>query len=440
MYLRLIPALLLTAFAATLHAQAKRPSSLLPPRPAPGGSAGSTAAPGDWPQFRGPDRDDISKETGLLKQWPETGPKLLWTFKEAGLGYSGFSTSAGTLYTMGANDDGEEFLLAVDATTGTEKWRTMVGARYANKWGDGPRSTPTVDGDRVYALGAKGDLMCASTKDGKEIWKTSLVSDHGGKIQNWGYCESVLVKGDRVVCTPGGAKGTMLALDKMTGKTLWQTTEWTDDCQYASIVPISHNGTGQLIQLTQKSLAGVDFKDGKVLWQTPFPGAVAVIPTPIFKDGSVYVAAGYKVGCMMVNIGAGNQVTPVYQNTNMVNHHGGVVLVGDHLYGHSDGGGWTCQDWKTGEVVWAEKKLGKGAIHCADGMLYLLEESNGVKPATVVLIEASPSGWNEKGRFILETQTAQRAKDGRVWVHPVVSHGKLYLRDQELIFCFDVKA
>ncbi|MFZ4766209.1 MAG: PQQ-binding-like beta-propeller repeat protein, partial [Roseimicrobium sp.] len=348
---------------------------------------------------------------------------------------SGFSTSGGTLFTMGANENSEEELIALDAATGTEKWRTMVGARYANKWGDGPRSTPTVDGDRVYALGGKGDLLCASTADGKTIWKTSLVTDHGGKLQSWGYTESVLVKGDRVLCTPGGAQGTMLALDKMTGKKIWQTTEWTDPCQYSSIIAVSHNGAGQLIQLTMKTLAGVDYKDGKVLWQAPFPGATAVIPTPIFKDGNVYVAAGYNVGCMMVNIGTGNQITPVYQNTNMVNHHGGVILIGAHLYGYSDKGGWTCQDWKSGEIQWQEKKLGKGAIHSADGMLYLLEESSG----TVVLIEASPDGWKEGGRFKLDPQTTQRSPQGKIWVHPVVSNVKLYLRDQEIVYCFDVK-
>lgn len=434
MNIRLIPAFLLLAFAASLHAQAKRASSLLPPRQAPGG-AGATVAPGDWPQWRGPDRDDVSKETGLLKQWPSSGPKQLWTFNDAGLGYSGFSTSAGTLYTMGANDNGEEFLLALDAATGKEKWRTVVGARYPNKWGDGPRSTPTVDGDRVYALGGKGDLLCASTADGKKLWSASLTDDHGGKIQNWGYTESVLVKGDRVFCTPGGAQGTVLALDKMSGKKIWQSSEWTDPCQYASIIAVAHNGTGQLIQLTMKTLAAVDFKDGKVLWQTPFPGATAVIPTPIFKDGNVYVSAGYNVGCMMINIGAGNKVTEVYRNSNMVNHHGGVILVGDHLYGHSNAG-WTCQDWKTGEVKWVERgKLGKGAIHSADGMLYLLDEKKG----DVALIEASPNGWNEKGRFTLSPLSTQRSPSGGIWPHPVVSNGKLYLRDQEIIFCFDVK-
>jgi outer membrane protein assembly factor BamB len=439
MNIRLIPALMFLAFATLLHAQAKRPSSLLPPRPAPGGTgAAGVASPGDWPQFRGADRDDISKETGLLKKWPANdGPPRLWTNQDAGLGYSGFSVVAGTLYTMGANDDGEEYVIALDAATGKKKWSSTVGARLQNGWGDGPRSTPTVDGDRIYALGGRGNLVCMSAKDGKEIWKTSLMEDHGGKIQQWGFCESVLVKGDRVVCTPGGPKGTMLALDKMTGKRIWQTSDWTDECQYASILPVAHNGAGQLIQFTQKTLAGVDFNSGKVLWQTPFPGRTAVIPTPIFREGNVYVAAGYGIGCMMVNIGKDNSVTPVYQNTNMVNHHGGVILVGDHLYGFSDGSrSWTCQDFKSGEVVWAEKKLGKGAIHCADGMLYLLDEKSG----DVVLIEASPKGWNESGRFTLSPLSEKRNPKGGIWPHPVVSNGKLYLRDQEYIYCFNVKA
>ncbi len=429
MNIRLIPALLVFALSASLHAQAKKPAS--PPL-----TGGTAPAVGDWPQFRGADRDDISKETGLLKKWPTGGPKQVWTFQDAGLGYSGFSIVGGVLYTMGANNDAQEEVIALDAATGKQKWRTAVGARYPNRWGDGPRSTPTVDGDRVYALGGNGDLACLQTADGKELWKTSLVKDYGGKLQNWGYCESVLVKGDRVICTPGGAQGTMLALNKMTGEKIWQTTEWTDICQYASIVPASYNGAGQLIQLTMKTLAAVDYKDGKVLWSTPFPGATAVIPTPIFKDGNVYVAAGYNVGCMMISIDANNKVTPVYQNQNMVNHHGGVILVGDHLYGFSDRGGWTCQDWKTGEVKWAEKKLGKGAIHCADGMLYLLEEGTG----NVALIEASPNGWSEHGRFTLSPQTTQRSPQGKIWVHPVVSKGKLYLRDQEIVYCFDVKA
>jgi outer membrane protein assembly factor BamB len=184
-----------------------------------------------------------------------------------------------------------------------------------------------------------------------------------------------------------------------------------------------------------QSIAAVNAVDGKVLWKSEFPGKTAVIPTPIFSEGQVFVAAGYGVGCKSVKIGPGNEVTEIYSNTNMVNHHGGVLLHEGNLYGFSDGKGWTCMDLKTGEVKWQEKKaLKKGAIHYADGMLYLLEEDTG----TVALIEASPKGWKEQGRFTLSPQTTQRAKSGKIWVHPVVSGGKLYLRDQELLFCYDV--
>jgi len=397
-------------------------------------AAGFTQA-GDWPGFRGADRTDVQTETGLLKEWPEDGPKKAWMFEEGGLGYAGFSIVKGVLYTMGANDDFEEFLLALDAKTGEEKWRQPIGARYTNRWGDGPRGTPAVDGDRVYTLGARGDLICVSANDGKELWKTNLVEDHGGKLQNWGYTESVLVDGDRVICTPGGEQGTVLALNKMTGKKLWQTTEWTDVAQYSSPLVVDHQGVRQYIQRSMTNVAGIAADTGKILWKQPFAqGKVAVIPTPIYSNGKVYVSAGYGVGCMMFEIGANNPKV-IYENTNMVNHHGGVILVGKHLYGYSDKGGWTCQDFETGEVVWQEKKLGKGAVHFADGKLYLLEETSG----KVVLIDASPDGWKEHGRFTLEPQTEQRAKDGRIWTHPVVSNGMLYLRDQELIFGFDVK-
>lgn len=398
-------------------------------------SVASVTTAADWPTFRGADRRDVSTETGLLKQWPEGGPKKLWTSDKGGLGYSGFSVVEGALYTMGSRD-GNEFLLALDAATGREKWITNVGPVLANNWGDGPRGTPTVDDGRVYALSGQGDLLCANVKNGAVIWRAKM-TEFGGKVPSWGYTESVLVDGDKVICTPGGSQGTLLALDKLTGKKIWQSEGWDDPAQYASVIAADHGGSRQYIQLTMKHVGGVDAKTGKALWLSDWPGRTAVIPTPIFKDGKVYVASGYSVGCKLVELGSSSSPTDLWSNQNMVNHHGGVILVGDHLYGHSDGknGGWTCQDWKTGDVKWAEKKLGKGAIHCADGMLYLLEESSG----TVVLIEASPKGWSEHGRFKLEPQTTQRKPQGKVWTHPVVSNGKLYLRDQELISCFDVK-
>ena len=389
---------------------------------------------GDWPQWRGPDRNDLSKETGLLKQWPEGGPKQVWLFKDAGLGYAGYSIAGGKLFTMGARAD-KEFLIAVDVKDGKELWSTPIATTLKNGWGDGPRGTPAVDEDRVYALGGQGTLLCASVADGKELWRATMQS-LGGKTPGWGYTESVLVDGKQLLCTPGGDKGAVVALDKMTGKVLWQSGDFTDGAQYASIIAADLNGARQYIQLTMKSVVGLNSADGKTLWRADWPGRTAVIPTPIQRDGLVYVSAGYGVGCQMVKIDAGNQLNGVYTNKVMKNHHGGVILVGNHLYGHSDGPGWVCQDFKTGAEVWASKNLGKGAIAYADGMLYLLEEGSG----TVALVEASPKGWSEKSRFKLDPQTTQRNPQGRIWTHPVISNGKLYLRDQELLFCFDVKA
>ena len=397
--------------------------------------ASSLAQAADWPRWRGADFDDQSKETGLLKTWPADGPKKVWLFEDAGLGYSGFAVVGDTLFTMGSRD-ATEFVIAVDVKTGKEKWSAEAGPLLTNNWGNGPRSTPTVDGGKVYALSGKGHLSCLNAADGKLVWKVTM-EELGGKVPGWGYTESVLVDGNLVVCTPGGKQGALAAFDKNTGKKVWQSADWMDGAQYSSIVPASWNGVRQLIQLTGPNFGAVDAASGKLLWMTPFPGKTAVIPSPIFSDGHVFVAAGYGAGCKMVTLGAGNALTDDYSNTDMVNHHGGVLLYQGNLYGFCDGKGWTCMDFKTGTVKWQEKKaLKKGAVHLADGQLYLLEEDTG----TVVLADASPTGWKESSRFTLAPQTTQRSKSGKIWTHPVVSGGKLYLRDQELLFCFDVSA
>jgi outer membrane protein assembly factor BamB len=285
----------------------------------------------------------------------------------------------------------------------------------------------------VYALSGQGNLVCANVADGKVDWQQSL-TELGGKVPGWGYTESVLVDGDHVICTPGGSKGAVAALDKKTGKVVWQSTEFTDGAQYSSLVPATINGTKQYVQLTMQSIVGIAAKDGKQLWKAPWPGKTAVIPTPIVRDNLVYVTSGYGVGCKQIKIGPNNEVEAVYENKVMKNHHGGVILVGDYLYGHADAG-WTCQNFKTGEEVWNHRGFGKGAVGYADGMLYCLEEGSG----TVALVEASPAGWKEHGRFTLDPQTKIRSSQGRIWTHPVISNGKLYLRDQDLIYCYDVK-
>lgn len=397
-----------------------------------GASAGGGAAAGDWPQWRGPNRDDVSRETGLLKKWPAGGPKRTWVSEEAGLGYSGFSVVGGKLYTMGLFD-AEEKIICIDTATGKKAWESTVGPIYKNGWGDGPRATPTVVGGMVYATGGNGDLVCVNAESGKQVWSVSLTKDLGGKVQGWGYTESPLVDGDLVIVTPGGGKGTLAALNAKTGKLVWQTSDVSENAQYSSVIPIDHGGRRQYVQLLMNSVVGVS-KEGKVLWKSDFPGKTAVIPTPIYSDGQVYVAAGYGVGCKALKLDGGT-ATDLYSNTNMVNHHGGVILIDGFLYGHSDKGGWTCQDFKTGEIVWQDKGVGKGAVTSADGMLYCLSENDG----TVALVEVSKAGWEEKGSFKLEATSSQRNPKGKIWTHPVISNGKLYLRDQEFISCYDVK-
>jgi outer membrane protein assembly factor BamB len=393
------------------------------------------AAADDWTQWRGPDRSDISHETETLKEWPEGGPKQLWLFKDAGVGYSGFAVVEDTLYTMGSRDD-FECLIALNVGDGTEKWATAIGPRLENNWGNGPRDTPTVDGDFVYCMTAPGELACCRVEDGSIVWHVALTTDFGGQVPNWGYCESVLVDEGKVICTPGGEQGTMLALDKQTGEKVWQSKNITKPAHYSSVIVAVHEGRRQYIQLLMDELIGVDAGTGDVIWSTPWVGQTAVIPTPIYHDGYVYISSGYGAGCKMVKI-EGDKAVDVYENKTMKNHHGGVILVGDYLYGHSDGVGWLCQEFKTGEKVWSTKdELGKGCLTCVDGMLYLMGEDN----AEVVLIEASPAGWHEHGRFTLEPKTTLRKPSGRIWTHPVVANGRLYLRDQELLFCFDVKA
>jgi outer membrane protein assembly factor BamB len=411
------------------------------------------AAAADWPQWRGPDRTGRSADTGLLQRIPAGGPRLVWTFEQAGQGYSAPAVAGGRLYTLGADGRGtEEFVLCLDVATGKEVWRTPLKrlnnrTRVAAPWGAGPRSTPTVDGDAVYVLGARGDLAGLDAATGQLRWQKNLVGDFGGRVMaQWGYCESPLVDGGKLVCCPGSEDGTVAALDKATGEVLWRSQGLTDDASYASVVVAEVGGVRQYVVKTSERTAGVAAADGKLLWQEEVGvNPTAVIPTPVVRDDLVFTTCGYagRGGtCGLIKLtptGAGTTSEVVYENKNLINHHGGVVLVGEYLYGHgydSDPDGWTCLELTTGNVVWTSDRLEKGSITYADGRLYCAGERTG----TVVMIEPTPAGWVEHGRFTVPKKSANRPPSGQFWTHPVIADGKLFLRDQELLFCYDVRA
>lgn len=396
--------------------------------------AGSHAAFGDdWSQWRGPNRDGKSAETGLLKSWPEGGPKRVFLNQNVGLGYSGPAVVGDQLFIMGSREN-RECMICLQAATGEEIWSVELDDNFENRWGDGPRATPTVVGNRVLAMSANGNLACVDRKAGKILWKVSM-EELGGKRPFWGYCESVLVDQDRVICTPGGSQGTLAALKLEDGSLLWQAKEVTDGAQYSSARVYGQGDSKQYVQLLMNQVVGVSAKDGTLVWSSEFPnGRTAVIPTPIVSENQVYVTAGYGAGCKLVAIEKEGPVDK-YENKVMKNHHGGVILLDNHIYGYSDGPGWTCQNFETGESVWNDKKLGKGCVTYADGMLYCVSEKKG----EVVLAHAHTSGWTEAGRFTLDPLSEQRKPSGGIWAHPVIANGKLYLRDQEILYCYDIK-
>ena len=407
---------------------------------AKGAAKGGGALANDWPSWRGADRNGHSPDKGVLAKWPDGGPKLVWAFEDCGKGYSSPSVVGNRLYYTGSRK-GKAEIICLDAGSGEEVWSTIIGIDpekgYNTGWGAGTRGAPTVDDGLLYAMNANGDLVCVTADKGEKKWALSLVEDFGGGIPGWGYSESPLIDGNKLIVPPGGAQGAIVALDKKTGKAIWQSKDLKDGAQYSSVIVADVKGKRQYIQLFMKTLAGVDAETGDVLWTSKWPGRTAVIPTPIYSDGHVYISSGYGVGSKLVDI-TGGEAKDVWSNKVMKNHHGGVIKVGDHLYGFSDGPGLVCQDFKTGEQVWNERGEGKskGAVHYVDGMLVCIDESEG----SCFLAKASPDGFEELGRFPMPSKTKLRdGNGGKVWTHPVVVNGKLYLRDQDLVFCFDVQ-
>lgn len=389
--------------------------------------AGQAAAQtgGDWPQWRGANRDGISKETGLLKQWPTDGPPLAWKATGAGNGYSSFAVANNRLYTMGLRGT-KEFVVAFDVATGKEVWATAHGGAFRNDRGDGPRGTPTVDGDRIYALGGNGDLSALDTKTGKVVWTMNVLEKFGGSNITWGISESPLVVGDKVLVNPGGPGASIVALNKKDGSVVWKSQ--SDRAGYSSAVPVQIGNTTQVVFFTHKRAVGLDLKDGKLLWEYgKAANNVANAATPIVRGNRVFISSDYGTGAGLVEIKADGVAQEVYFTKDMRNHHSTSVLIGDYLYGFS-GGILTAMKFDTGEVAWKDRSVGKGSIVFADGHIYAVSE-NGV----VGLVEATPAGYKEKGRFHIQQDSLP------TWTHPVVAGGKLYIRDQDTIYAYDVR-
>jgi outer membrane protein assembly factor BamB len=385
----------------------------------------------DWPQWRGPDRSGLSKETGLMKSWPASGPPRVWLVSNLGSGYGSVAVQGERIYVQGLRGR-ESTVSSLDRATGRVVWTKALGPGRGNDRGPGPRGTPTVDAERLYVLTENGDLACLKVEDGAVVWKRNVLTDFGGRNIPWLISESPLVDGNRVVVTPGGQGAGMVALDKMTGRTLWSSRELSDPAGYASVVAADVGGVRTLMTLTERAGVGVRASDGKLMWRyTRAANNTANAASPVFFDNKVFYTSNYGTGGALLGLTAAAgtvQAREIYFTREMQNHHGGVVLVNGYLYGFNNSI-LTCMDFATGAVRWRHRSVGKGSLSYADGQLYILSENN-----VVGLADAAPDAYREKGRFEIADQGLPS------WAHPVISNGRLYIRNQGTLGSYEIRA
>lgn len=386
----------------------------------------------DWPAFRGPTGDGICRESGLLKQWPKDGPKLLWKSTGLGEGYSSVSVVGNTLYTLG-NKDNKQFAIAIDLSKeGKVLWQKDFGPD-AKVGFPGSRATPTIDGNYLYTTGLNGEVVCMDRNNGNIIWKKSFIKDFGGKRPNWGFAESVLVDGSMVICTPGGEKNTMVALDKASGKTIWSSAIG-DSASYSSPIKAKICDVDQYINLTAQGIISVQAKDGKFLWRYDAPAAKDKpnCSSCIASGNAVFGASAYNNGGGRADItrsGDEFEAKQAYFIKKMQNHHGGMILYNGMVYGANNPKDLMCLDFATGDIKWSDKTVGKGSLLLAEGLLYCRDEKGPIS-----LVEATPDGFKLKGKF----EQPDRS-DKNSWAYLVIANGKLYVRDQDILLCYDVK-
>ena len=382
----------------------------------------------DWPQWRGAQRDGISRETGLLDAWPAGGPRQVWKAQGLGQGYAAFAIARGRLFTQGQRGD-HQFVLSLDAATGKRLWETPTGPAFPQDRGDGPRGTPTVDGDRLFAMAGEGTLVSLDAINGNVFWKMNVVEKFGGQAPHWGVSESPLVERGNLIVTPGGPGAAIVALDKNTGNLVWKSQ--SDRAGYSSPIAAEVGGIRQIIVFTGEGVVGLRANNGALLWRyNKVSNRTANIATPIFQNGFVFVSSAYGTGCALLKLTAEGETvkaSEVYFSSEMQNHYSTSVVVDGNVYGFSNPI-LTAMNLETGRVAWRDRSVGKGSVTYADGKLYLLSEDG-----VVGLAEATPTGYKEKSRFQIPRGSFP------TWTPPVISGGKLYLREQDNLYCYDIK-
>jgi outer membrane protein assembly factor BamB len=396
----------------------------------PAGPHGQRPPITDWPQWRGPERSGISRETGLARQWPAGGPPLQWSTSNLGAGYGSVAVSGGRVFVQGLRGR-ESVVASLDSRDGRVVWTRALGPGGSNDRGSGPRSTPTVDGDRLFVLTERGDLACLRAQDGGVVWQRNVLQDFGGRNIPWLLSESPLVDGDRVIVTPGGRDAGMVALDRATGKTVWTARELGDEAGYASAIVADVQGVRTVMTLTAEAGVGVRASDGKLLWRDPSAANdTANAATPVFFDNKVFYTSSYGTGGSLLTLTAkGGEVRAqqVYFTRDMQNHHGGVIALGGTLYGFHNNI-FVAMDLATGRTLWRDRSVGKGSLVHADGRFYILGEDH-----VAGLAEATPGGYLERGRFRIADLGWPS------WAHPAVSGGRLYIRNQGTLAAYDIR-
>jgi len=426
-------------YSDSMHAKRSILISLAVPLIFSCGMASPNLTAEDWPQWRGPNRDGVSTETGLLQEWPSAGPKVNWNASGLGIGYSSVAASNGRVFTIGRHDD-KTFAYAIDAATGKQLWKTQIGTTTRI-----PCSTPIVDGERVYVLDPDGDLVCLNVATGKIIWRRQFLDEFEGRMMSGrGYGETPLVDGDKLICTPGGTDAMLAALDKLTGKTIWQSKvpsfgeKGRDGAAFSSIVVSNAAGIRQYVQLVGRGLVGVAAKDGRFLWgYNRISNQTANIPTPVVYGNHVFAANGYNAGSVLLQLRSdGNRgvtANEIYflNGSRFQNHHGGYVRIGEAIFGgHGSNNGLpTCVELITGKILWKRRGPGTGsaAVVYADEHLYFRYQ-NGV----MALIEATTEAYRLKGSFEIP------GAGGDSWSHPVVANGRLFLREKDNLWTYDI--